>query len=65
ALLRRLAADPAAGRAVGCAGRARLEADHTPAGYAARVAEVAAGFAPDAARSIGAKLIVNGLGSIE
>lgn len=47
-LLRRLAADREAAQRVGTAGRAALEAYHTPARYAARVAEIAAHFAKDA-----------------
>ncbi|OAN95440.1 glycosyltransferase family protein [Sulfitobacter geojensis] len=52
ALIRRLAADPAAGRRVGLAGRARLEARHTPARYAAAVAEIVEKFSRDAAASV-------------
>jgi len=51
-LIRRLAADPATGRAVGAAGRARLEACHAPALYARGVVDVAARFAHDAATSL-------------
>ena len=53
ALLRRLAADPAAGRARGAAGRARLESHHSPARYAEGVARVAGHFMADAARRYG------------
>lgn len=51
-LIRRLAADPALGRSVGTAGRAQLEARHTPARYAAAVAKIAAGFPRDAAARV-------------
>ena len=48
-LIRRLHADPTLGRSVGTAGRARLEAGHTPAQYAHSIAEIAGRFADDAA----------------
>ena len=51
ALIRQLAEDPAPGRAKGAAGRARLQAAHTPARYARGVAAVAAQFSADAARA--------------
>ncbi|MCX7561842.1 glycosyltransferase [Sulfitobacter sp. F26204] len=51
-LIRRLQADPAAGRSVAAAGRARLESNHTPAQYARRIAGIAGLFAEDAAARI-------------
>lgn len=51
-LLRRMAADPTFARAVGSAGRAQLEAHHTPTHYAESIAKVAAQFHKDAAASI-------------
>lgn len=48
ALLRNLAADRSIGAVIGRAGRARLEARHTPARYAAGIAHVAAQAAGDA-----------------
>lgn len=48
-LLRQLSADTEMGRATGRAGRAQLEAAHTPARYATRVAQIAAQFSADAA----------------
>jgi glycosyltransferase involved in cell wall biosynthesis len=55
ALIRRLAADRTIGHAVGVAGRAQLEAHHTPTLYAAGVAEVAARFTQDAATALRAR----------
>lgn len=54
ALIRRLAADPDAGPAIGAAGRAHLEAHHGPALYARAVAEVAARFEAEAAARLDA-----------
>ena len=51
-LVCRLAEDPAAGRDVAAAGRARLKAAHTPALYARKVAEVARHFEADAAAAL-------------
>ncbi|MFC6640142.1 glycosyltransferase family protein [Sulfitobacter sediminilitoris] len=51
-LIRQLVADPAAGRDVAAAGRARLEAAHTPARYARGVANVARRFEADAAAAL-------------
>ena len=51
-LLRQLAADPAKGRPVATAGRARLEAAHTPALYARAVADIARRFESDAAKRL-------------
>ena len=51
-LIRQLVADPSAGRDVAAAGRARLEAAHTPALYARGVAEVARRFEADAAAAL-------------
>lgn len=48
ALLRNMAADRSIGAAIGRAGRARLEARHTPARYAEGIAHVAAQAAGDA-----------------
>lgn len=57
ALIRQLAADPAAGRKIATAGRARLEERHGPARYAAAVAEVAGRFSSDAAAALNAKVM--------
>ena len=54
-LLRKLAADPRLARKVGAAGRAQLEARHTPARYAEKIAQVATRFQQDAATSIRAR----------
>jgi len=51
-LIRRLAADPGVGRGIATAGRARLEARHGPARYAAAVAEIAGRFNKDAATAL-------------
>ena len=51
-LIRRLDAEPALGREVAAAGRARLEAVHAPLAYAQAVAEVAERFRGDAAASL-------------
>lgn len=48
-LVRKIHADPAIGRAVGAAGRARLEERHTPAHYVKAVMDVATRFCADAA----------------
>ncbi len=48
-LIRQLDADPAIGRDIARAGRARLEAAHAPAQYAHSVAEIAHRFTADAA----------------
>ncbi len=49
ALVRKIHADPAIGRVVGAAGRARLEERHTPSHYVKAVMDVAARFSADAA----------------
>ena len=51
-LIRRLHADPALGRDIAAAGRARLDVAHAPAVYAQRVREVAQSFATDAALAL-------------
>jgi glycosyltransferase involved in cell wall biosynthesis len=51
-LIRRMDADPTLGRDIAAAGRARLEAAHAPARYAKDIAEIAAGFAADAAGAV-------------
>ncbi|MGC1503713.1 MAG: glycosyltransferase family 1 protein, partial [Sulfitobacter sp.] len=56
-LIRQLAVDPTAGRSIATAGRARLEARHGPARYAAAVAEVAGRFNKDAATALKAKVM--------
>lgn len=55
ALLRAIDADPALGRDVARAGRARLESAHGPARYAHQVAHIATQFAADAAASLRAR----------
>ena len=51
-LLRAIAADPAIVEPVGAAGRAQLEARHTPARYAQSIAYVARRFGEDAGASV-------------
>ncbi|MEP5729344.1 MAG: glycosyltransferase [Sulfitobacter sp.] len=51
-LIRSLHADPAPGRAVGRAGRARLEETHTPQLYAKAVAKIAEQFSTDVAATL-------------
>ena len=55
-LVRRVAADRNLCAQIGAAGRARLEAHHTPAQYADGVAYVAAKIAPDTAAAIKARV---------
>ncbi|WP_238987577.1 glycosyltransferase [Roseovarius dicentrarchi] len=49
ALVRKIYANPAVGRAVGAAGRARLEERHTPSHYVKAVLDVVTRFSADAA----------------
>lgn len=52
ALVRKINANPAIGRAVGAAGRTRLEEKHTPDHYVRAVMDVAARFSADAATAM-------------
>ncbi len=55
-LLHRIAADRSVCARIGSAGRARLEARHTPARYAEGIAHVAAQFAPNASAALKARV---------